>query len=85
MTWTITAWKAIAAATTATGPREGARSAGTSVVTAAPKEVERVAFGAALGILDADDSSAALARIADQVLPAAAVNTSKAEADGVAR
>jgi hypothetical protein len=87
VSWTITARKSIAttATATATGPRERAGSAWTSVVPAAPKKVERVAFRAALRILDADDSSAAVARVADQILPATAINARKAEAGGVAR
>jgi hypothetical protein len=83
-TWTITARKAIASSTS-TGTREGTWPAGTPIVTAAPKEVERVTFGAALGILDADDSSAPVARVTDQILPATAINARKTEAGGVSR
>ena len=54
-------------------------------VDSAPDEVEGIAFGAALGIFNADDGDAAVAWIADQLLPAAAIDAGEAETGRVAR
>jgi hypothetical protein len=77
--WTITARKTIA---TRSRKSSGARA---PIVTASPEEVESVSFRTAFGILDADHSGAAVARISDQILPATSVNSRKAEAYGIAR
>ena len=67
---------------TASGKSTGAR---TGIGEAAPRNVKGVAFGSALGIFDADHGGTAVARIADQVLPAAAIDALKAEIARVAR
>src|ERR1035437_9856157 len=62
-----------------------AAARGTGVVATTPNEVEGVAFGSALGIFNVDDGHSAVARIADQLLPAAAIDACKAKlgrADG---
>src|ERR1035438_3904196 len=55
-----------------------------TAIGAAPDEVEGIAFGSVPGIFNADDGDAAVARIADQLLPAAAIDALKAELGGVA-
>ena len=54
-------------------------------VAATPDEFEGVAFGAALGIFDADDGLTAVAWIAHQLLAAATVDAGEAEISRVAR
>ena len=50
-----------------------------AIVAATPDEVEGIAFGSALAIFNADHGYPAVARIADQILPAATINALKAE------
>src|SRR5665811_1795631 len=56
-----------------------AAAGGTGVVTAAPNEVEGIAFGAAIGIFNVDDGHSSVARIAEQLLAAAAIDAGKSE------
>ena len=52
----------------------------TAIVPAtAPHHVERVTFGATIGIFDAHDGGATLTRIADQLLAAASIDALEAE------